>query len=513
MMMMSISPSFFGFQTAQRALLASQAGLNIVNHNISNANTDGYTRQRLDLSTASPLAPPNLQGQLNFQLGQGVDIAGITRIRDTFLDNQYQKELGTQGELTKGNEIFNQLESIVGEPSSTGLANSVQQLFASVSDMRNNPQSLPARTAFIQKMVDLTQVIQNQGQQLADLHNNLVGTTGNTSTFPTSQLGISISDFNSKLASIASYNKQINAITSSGATPNDLLDKRNQLVEQLSGLADVDIKPLNGDQIQISLGGEVLVRGTELLDTLSLTPNTGGNAAAVPALVTTTTGGTDITNTINGGQVKGILDLAGNNPSIETVYGVFSKLSSLFENLTSQFNAVQQDGRDLTGTQHPVTDTVYGELFKTDATYSGSGPKLLFLKVNPNFKLNPDKISLAADDATVVPSGFAGVGDSRNAKAFADIQTTTFSGLSNSTVEMFHQSLVSRLGTDARSYQDRLDSQDTVITSLEGRRQSVSGVNLDEESLNLLKFQRSFEAASRMVRAFNEIYQSILNMV
>ena len=511
-MIMIIPPSFFGFQTAQRALLASQAGLNIVNHNISNANTDGYTRQRLDLSTSSPLAPPNLQGQINLQLGQGVDIAGITRIRDTFLDNQYQKELGTQGELTKGNEIFNQLESVVDEPSSTGLANSIQQLFASVSDMRNSPQSLPARTAFIQKMVDLTQVIQNQGQQLADLHKNLVGTTGDATSFPTSQLGISITDFNSKLASIADYNKQINAILSSGATPNDLLDKRNQLVEQLSSLADVDVKPLNGEQLQISLGGQILVRGTEVLDTLKLTANTGVNVAAVPALVTTTTGGTDITNGIKGGKIKGILDLAGNNTAIENVYGVFSKLSSLFENLTSQFNTVQQAGRDLTGTQHPVTDTTYGQLFNTDSTYSGSGPKLLFLKVNPNFKLNPDKISLAANDTTIT-GGFAGVGDSRNAQAFSNIRTTVFSGLSNSTLETFHQSLVSRLGTDARSYQDRLDSQDTVITSLEGRRQSVSGVNLDEESLNLLKFQRSFEAASRMVKAFNEVYQTILNMV
>ena len=512
MMMMSISPSFFGFQAAQRALQASQAGLNIVNQNISNANTDGYTRQRLDLSTSSPLSPPNLQGQLNFQLGQGVDIKGITRIRDSFLDNQYQKELGTQGELTKGNQIFNQLESIIGEPSSTGLANSIQQLFASVSDMRNSPQSVPARTAFIQKMVDLTQVIQNQGQQLADLHKNLVGTTGDATSFPTSQLGISITDFNSKLASIADYNKQINAILSSGATPNDLLDKRNQLVEQLSSLADVDVKPLNGEQLQISLGGQILVRGTEVLDTLKLTANTGVNAAAVPALVTTTTGGTDITNGIKGGKIKGILDLAGNNTAIENVYGVFSKLSSLFENLTSQFNTVQQAGRDLTGTQHPVTDTTYGQLFNTDSTYSGSGPKLLFLKVNPNFRLNPDKISLAANDTTIT-GGFAGVGDSRNAQAFSNIRTTVFSGLSNSTLETFHQSLVSRLGTDARSYQDRVDSQDTVITSLEGRRQSVSGVSLDEESLNLLKFQRSFEAASRMVKAFNEVYQTILNMV
>ncbi|MCX5920700.1 MAG: flagellar hook-associated protein FlgK [Candidatus Melainabacteria bacterium] len=513
MMMMSISPSFFGFNTAQRALMASQAGLNIVNHNISNANTDGYTRQRLDLSSSATLSPPISQGKIAFQLGQGVDITGVTRTRDSFLDNQYQQELGTQGELTKGNEIFTQLESVVGEPSSTGLANSVQQLFASVSDMRNNPQSLPARTAFIQKMVDLTQVIQNQGKQLIDLHKNLVGTAGDATSFPTSQLGIAITDFNSKLASIADYNKQINTITSSGATPNDLLDKRNQLVEQLSTLADIDVTPLNGEQIQISLGGRALVRGPEVLDTLSLTANTGINANPVPALVSTTTGGVNITNAIKGGTVKGILDLAGNNTAIETVYGVYSKLSAMFESLTSQFNTVQQAGRDLTGTQHPLTDTTYGELFNTDSTYSGSGPKLLYLKVNPNFKQNPDKISLAANDTTIVPSGFAGVGDSRNAKAMADIQTTAFVALNNSTPETFHQSLVARLGTDSRSYQDRLDSQKTVITSLEGRRQSVSGVNLDEESINLLKYQRSFEAASRMVKAFNEIYQSILNMV
>lgn len=509
--MMTISPSFFGFNTAQRALIASQAGLNIVNHNISNANTAGYTRQRVDSSAFSPYAEPGLQGQNLIQIGQGVEISSITRVRDTFLDNQYQRELSTQGELETGNQVFTQLESIVGEPSATGLANSIQQVFAAVADMRNNPQSLPARTAFVQKLIDFTQVAQNQGSQLKALHVNLVGTKGDAASFTTSQLGITIKDINTKLASIADYNKQINTISSSGGQPNDLLDKRNQLVEQLSTLANVKVTALNNDQIQLDLGGTTLLRGTELIDTLSLTPNTGGNADAVPALITTTTGGTDITNAIGGGTVKGLLDLAGNNTNIETVWSVYSKLSTLVERLTTQFNTVQQGGRDLSGTQYAATDP-YGELFNTDASYPGTGSKLLYLKVNTAFKQNPDKIALAADDATA-PSNFAGVGDSRNAKAFADIQKTTYADLSNSTPEVYHQSVVSRLGTDARSYQDRLDSQNNVVTELDSKRQSVSGVNLDEESLNLLKFQRSFEAASRMVRAYNEIYQSILNMI
>jgi len=181
----------------------------------------------------------------------------------------------------------------------------------------------------------------------------------------------------------------------------------------------------------------------------------------------------------------------------------------LYETITSQFNALQTAGRDLSGTQH--TAPPYDELFTTDAAYV-SGPRLQFMRVNTALKDNSDRLALADDDATA-PANFAGIGDSRNAAKMAKLKNTTFAALNGQNFEGFHQTTVSALGTDTRSFKDRFESQELLLTQLDGRRQSISGVNVDEEALDLMKFQRAFEASSRIIQTYNEIYQNIINMV
>jgi flagellar hook-associated protein 1 len=445
------------------------------------------------------------------QIGQGVDIQDITRVRDGFLDTQYRNENATKGELATATGVLQQLEGIIGEPSSTGLSVATDLFFNSVADMRNNPQSIPARTAFVQQAINLTQTIKQQGQQLANLHTNLVGTTGNPASFKTSQLGIMTDDINTKLASVAQLNQQITTIISSGSKPNDLLDKRNLLLDQLANLSGIQVTALPNEQVQVSLGGQTLVKASKLVDTLKLVTNAGTNADILPALVQTNTGNVDITNAIPSGQLKGLLDMAGNNPTIETSTSLLTKLSTLFETLTTAFNTIQQGGRDLAGAQHPLPDPL-GEIFQTAGTYPGTGPKLLYISVNTAFKNDPSKLALAADDATA-PANFAGVGDSRNAKAFADVKTTLFASLNNTSLSGYHNSLVARIGTDTKAYQDRSTSQTTLMQQLEARQQSVSGVNLDEESLNLIKYQKAFQASARVVNVLDQVYQSILAMV
>lgn len=510
--MSTLTPTFFGFHNAQRALLAAQTGMNLVNHNISNANTKGYSRQRMDLGTAEPYQMPTVGVMVNAQVGQGVLVEQIIRMRDNFLDTQYRQEQGIDGELKTLKDVIQQVEGVVGEPSFQGLASSLQGLFDSMSDMRNNPQSQAARTAFIQKMLDTTSVFQQQGKQLADMHANLVGKQ-DPNTFKSSQLGIRIESVNASLATIADLNRQINVVMSSGATPNDLLDQRNTLLENLAKVIAIEVKPLaNNEQVQISIAGELMVRGNQQLNSLQLVSNPTTDpveALRKPSIISTVNGGTNITDSISTGEVKGVLDMAGGNSSIENVWTVMTKLSSMYEVLADNLNTIQSSGRDLNGDLHTGTDT-FATLIKTDASYT-VGPKLMFMKVNEDFKLNTDKIALAADDSTA-PSNFAGKGDSRNAARFAALKSTVFVALNNNTIEGYHQTMVSRLGTDSKSIQDREAGQKDLLTQLDGRRQAVAGVNLDEEAMDLVRFQRMFEASSRIFQAVNQMYQEIINM-
>lgn len=507
-MMMSFTPSFLGFHTAQRALFVAQTGLNVVNHNISNASVEGYSKQRMNLSTENPITNLGVGTWNTLQIGQGAKVDSITRLRDNFMDRQYRNEVATQGELDAGKNSLAQLEGIIGEPSFSGLADSLSGLFDSVADMRNNPESEAIRTAFVQNALDLTTVFKQQGQQLLDAHANLVG-NANPGSWGNSQVGLNIKNINAGLESIAALNRQIGTVVASGASPNDLLDQRNLLLEKLSKITAIEVDDLNNEKVTVRIGGQEMVRGGELRNTLTQVASTAANASRVPARITTVNGGVDITDAIPSGALKGILDVAGNNTNIVSLYSAFESISNLYETIASEFNTAQSTGRDLTGTLHSTG--VYSEIFNTSAAYT-SGPKLMFMDINPDLKNNPERIALAADDP-LVAGNFAGVGDNRNAKIMEAIKNKSFAILNNSTPGVFHQSLVASTGTDSKSYQDRSISQDKLLFELEGRRQAVSGVNTDEEALDLLKFQRAFEASSRVIRTFDEIYQTILNMV
>lgn len=505
------SPGFFSLYNASRSIMAAQTGLNLVNQNIANAGTAGYTKQRVDLQVANPYQVPTLSSGGVLQIGQGVSVNALTRVRDGFLDSQYRAQNSLKGEVDFGDQIFKQLEGVVGEPTDTGLRTALQSLFDSVQDMTLHPESLSARTAFLQQASDTASLFNQLGTQLLDLHTNLVGTEATPTSFNGSQLGISVDQVNGYLNDIVNYNKQINTVTAAGGTPNDLLDQRDNLVEKLSREAGVDVTNLANNQISVSIGGQPVIRGVQLLDTLSLVVNTGANATEVPALLQTTTGAVDITNTLASGTIKGILDVAGNNPNISSVYSLFDQLNTMFETLSDEFNLIQQGGRDLNGAQHAAGADVYDNIFQTNASYPGSGPRLQYLVVNPNLLTSPGSLSLAADDATAT-ANFAGVGDNRNALAMVALRNTTYAALGNKTVGSFHETLISKLGTDAKSYNNRNTSQNSLLQSLEGRRQSVSGVNIDEETVDLLRYQRAFEASSRVIKTMNEVYDLLIRL-
>lgn len=503
-------PGFFGLYNSQRALMAAQMALNTVNHNISNANTEGYSRQRVEVSADDPYTHSGAASNKVVQFGQGVVVDGLTRSRDVFLDTQYRLEAAIGGKAEEQSEILRQVEAILGEPSDTGLSTSMAKMFESIQDLVTDPQSITARTSFFQQANEFVDTIQQQGRQLLNLHSNLVGVEGDATSFPASQLGLAVRDANSKMEQLAGLNKQILSITSSGGAPNDLLDKRDVLLDELAELGDFTITTLPGEQIEISLGNSVLVRGVRQLDTLELYANTGANATEVPSLIRTATGGTDVTANVTEGTIRGILDAAGDSSTDSTVYGTFTQLNTLMDTMATAFNAVQQAGRDLSGNRY--TTGANSTVFQVAASYPGTGPQLLHYELNPNLTANPDRLALAADDATYA-GNFGGVGDNRNALAFAGIRDNTYAVFNNQDVEDFHQSLVAQLGIDVNAAQGLDRSQTALLDSLDARRQEESGVNLDEESIDLLRFQRAFEAGSRVVRAMDEMYQSILNMV
>ncbi|MBK8190838.1 MAG: flagellar hook-associated protein FlgK [Vampirovibrionales bacterium] len=504
-----ITPAFFGFYTSHRALLATQMALNTVNHNISNSNTPGYSRQRLNLEAFDAYASPVQLGQdlRSGQVGQGVQVVDIKRIRDAFIDIQYRAESGIQGYNASFRDALQQLEGIAAEPSKSAINGSIQKFFDAAQELSINPQSQAVRADFIQHAVDILTVFQQEANQLATLQRNMVGDPAVPGSFTTSQLAINVTEVNNKLAELARYNQEILTVKASGASPNDLLDKRDNTLDALSKLVDITTQETSNGQMAVSIAGQLMVRGGTVLDTLQVVANAGPipDPENEPSLVRTAVSGVDIlnapVNAVQYGGIKGIVDAAGRSATQSTVRGMLEDIDNLLDTLASQVNALQTTGRDLNG------NVQAGEpLFNLTA---GAGLNIFRYRVNPNIIQDPSLVAAAEGP----PNPFLGAGDGSNALAMAQLRDGAYAALGNTSFVEFYNGVVSSLGIDARTFENRNDSQDSVVKALDQRRQSVSGVNESEELSDLIRFQRAFEASSKTMQVFNEVTQTILNMV
>jgi flagellar hook-associated protein 1 FlgK len=209
---------------------------------------------------------------------------------------------------------------------------------------------------------------------------------------------------------------------------------------------------------------------------------------------------------ITSGKLKGILDMGGNSPTLSTVRGVMGQLDNLLNTIVTQINNLQAAGRDQNGNLGPAP------IFQANAALNpGQALNIFHWEVNPAIVADPTQIAAAIDDATVV-GGFAGVGDGRNALAIAQLRDQSFAALGTGFVDYLNGT-VSKLGIDSRSYQNTSDTESKLVQSVDSQRQSISGVNVDEETIDLLRYQRAFEATSKTVSTLNEVYQTIINMI
>lgn len=507
-----ITPGFFGLFNAHRGLVATQNALSTISHNISNANTPGYSRQRVDLAAAPAYTPTSRHEVTANQIGQGPVVEKISRSRDLFLDTQFRLASGKLGMNTDMRDILAQLEGIMNEPSTNSLNNTLQTLFDSAQELSLHPESSATRTNFIQQSMDLVSIVQLQASQLYDLRKNLVGDALVPTSFNTSQLAINVSEVNSKLSAIASLNSNIVTIKASGAEPNDLLDQRDKLLDDLSKLVDIKITNYDNGQLDLSIGGENMVLGGRQVDSLEVIQNPGPapDPADVPSLVQTVTSGVilnDATGSeITGGKIKGILDMGGNDPGLSTVQGILGKLNTLVDTIATEINNLQAAGRDQNGNLGPP------DLFLQNAAINPGQPLNLFhWEINPAIVNDPSLIAAAIDDPTAT-GGFAGVGDGRNATAIAQLRDQSFAALGTSFVDYLNGT-ISKLSIDSQTYQNGSNIQENLTQTIDLRRQSLSGVNVDEETIDLLRFQRSFEATSKAIKVFDEVIQSIIGMV
>jgi len=254
--------AFFGLQIGKSGVQAHQKALNVTGHNITNAQTPGYSRQMISLKANDPL---NVYPQAG-QVGTGVTLAEIQRIRDKYLDSALRDQYTFQGEVDVLAKQLDELQTILNEPSDSNIRSAIDELFSALEDVNNQPENTPVRVAMVEKAKSLATMINVTNKRLQD---NLKST--NTAVadkvFKINSLAKSVADMNLEIAKI--QNRQQNA--------NDVMDERDRLLDELSKYVNIEVRDEIQGEMQISVGEHLLVQGNKSFDlTMATDPDLAG---------------------------------------------------------------------------------------------------------------------------------------------------------------------------------------------------------------------------------------------
>jgi flagellar hook-associated protein 1 FlgK len=462
-----------------RSLQVQQQGVEVAGHNIANVNTPGYSRQRLNIATSltipTPIGPQ----------GTGAQSVAIQRLHDDLLDGQIQTETSVQGFLDRQQQSLQQAQGILGQeidraatgPDGSaaplgvggqhGIAEKLSDLFNAFQAVSTDPTSIPERQAVLIKGQDLAAEFNAIDLRLAALN-----------TAVDKGIQSDVGKANDLLTSIAELNKQIFTVeTRTSGAANDLRDLRQQRIEDLAKFVPVQTVEQANGTVDISIDGQLLVSGVQITDRLETYDAGGGQL-----LVRTQTGGAPLN--LTSGGIQGLID--ARDGTLATLRTELNGLASL---LVTEVNAIHQAGFSLTGST--------GAAFFTGTNASD-------LAVNA---------ALAADPALFQAGAVNGaVGDNRVALALAQLAETTHAALSNQTFSQGYSGTVARFGQALASVNSSLADQSVIGKMLARQRDSVSGVSLDEEMTDMIKYQRAFEASARLITTIDETLQEVVNL-
>ena len=462
-----------------QSLQVQRQGVEVSGHNLANVNNPAYARQRLRIQTSLPIPTP--WGPQ----GTGAQVTGIQQLRSAIVDGQIQAETSVRGFLDAKQAALQYGQAILGQtidrqatgPEGSaaslgvggqhGLAESLGDLFSSFQSLSTNPTSLTERQAVLMKAQDLA-------MQLNQIDTRL----GNLNTSLDSSLQTDVSQANELLSQIADYNKQIFA-SENGApgSANDLRDLRQQRIEELSRLVNAQATEQPNGAIDVSISGTTMVSGLQVLDTLETYDAGGGQM-----LVRTATGGAALT--LTGGSLQGTID--ARDGALKTLRADVNSLASL---VITEVNTLHSAGFSLTGST--------GAIFFT-------GTNAADIAVNG---------TLLNDPALLQAGGVGGaVGDNQVALALAQLANKQNPGLSNRTFSQNYAQTVASLGQSLASVTTEISDQTVVEKMLQRQRDSVSGVSLDEEMTDMIKFQKGFEASAHLITTIDEMLQTVLSM-
>lgn len=454
---------FQGISTMNTALRAFQRALDVTGNNITNVNTPGYSRQSIQINEVDPSVFATTGGA--FFLGNGVSVESVSRIQDKFLYMRQLQATGENSRLGTLNQGLSSVQSIMNEPGGSGVSDALSQLFNSFSALGSSPNDDALKLQVQQAGATLT-------SRVRDLYAGLQAQVKQT----TGQIGATIQQAQGLVNTIAEMNKQIVEQQVNGAQPNDLLDARDQAVQQLGQILPVTSVPQQDGSVMLFSGQLTLVEQ--------------GRASTIPTTLDLTTG------SLTSGSVSYPVPsgtLAGLFQTSQKISGYEQQLDTFANTLRTQFNSIHQTGTNSLGNT--------GVNFFNDST-----PQTGAI----DFDLDA---AVKADPKAIVTGVTGNAGDGGLALSLSGLRDQKIATLGNATFGDFYGGIVTGVGQDVATASNQSNTSTAIMQQIGQQIQSVSGVSLDDEMSNMLRYQRSYQAAAKALSIFDQTTEDLINII
>ena len=456
----------------KRAMMNSQTALQTTSHNIANKATEGYSRQRVELQTAVPIVEGNLQ------MGMGSRAAAVTRTNNPFLEKQVQKETGEMG-MYKGREAaLGRVEEVYNEQMNKGLNQYVTDFFNGFRELSNNPESLTSRTMVKEAGEALVKDFKRVDTQLTDIQKDVDQRVKNE-----------IEEVNKMSHEVASLNQKISEVELQGIPANDQRDSRDLLLKKMNEKMNIKYAEGTGGMVTVSTAGNaILVSG---YDSQQMSTHVNPNTDRIDVFYTPneSTPPFKITDRISGGSVGGALSVRD-----QVIPDFKDKMDQLAYKIAEKVNQAHVEGFDRAG--RPGV-----EFFDLPDQVAGASREL---QVNSEITEDVTKIAAAARPGAV--------GDNTVANVISQLQNKEIMDGNTATIDDFYNSQVGRVGVLSQRAIKSREAQGHMLDQLTNIRESISGVSLDEETTNMIEFQRAFDASARVIKTADEMFDTVLNL-
>lgn len=561
-----MSGLFATLNTSKGGMFAQQQYINVTSHNISNANTEGFSRQHIVLQTARPQTIAGGAGQI----GTGVTVSSIERTRNQFLDYQIRKESSLLGNYGVRQDYLSEIEGIFNEPSDTGISELMSEFFDAWQTLSKNPEKSDARTVVAQKAKALADELNHTYKKLNDTKDNAA-----------KEIQTNLFEVNTILDQLNSINKEIITVTIAGNNPNDLLDSRDLLLDELSTKFGIDTrnqilngitcKPEDNDSMNLIRNKDSQdINKLGFVNKLTKNPDgsydieyyKNGDTTSDKNKVTLTgvTLSEEQYENLNNGRVlvtdeDGNVNLTGGalnsnqifNPSSGRLGGLQSihedaesyieQANTLAKTLAFAVNAIHTEGIEDKDKQPFFVNsgndpldydgitagniTMNSDILKnvmliqagaSKASGSTDGDRALALASLRDFGLNIDSIQSGKKKDGSVYDYKAFVEEHLGITAEGDVpKFNTIDG--GVKVEGFFKNTINKLGVQSEEATRIVKNQNTLLKGLLERRLSTSGVSLDEEAINLVQFQHAFQANAKVISTVDQLLDVVIGLV